>query len=506
VFDGKAKATFEDIKELALEIFGDRSEKHQHRAMTEILGGLILLIYDRPASDREMIVQYCFGIALSVLKDGLTPENSGYWTSFMHYVVCNKDPRRVWPFIDWVSSFKLDMNSNAAFKESSKINLLNVTIGEQGWHFQLTKDLLENFLDHLDHPYKGVREAMGSAIAKIHRSQHYEAYPDVATLMEAQRNVSSIGSRPYKISDTFAHTITRVFDQLDKWRQAWKPGDPIPGPFQSASKTVLIWLDATLSSYECTQLVPYFASPLLEQILHMMDHKEDPDLQSLAFHVFKQLPAVPMRDGEDEDFIQALIRVGRTATSWHQRLRALINIQALFFNRLFLMSRKNQLALFDCVSSMLEDPQLEVRQGASTTLSGLIKCAPLDFRNAKIAELKKHYYVMLKKNALPKRNYSERVSTPTTEHNKVTFRRHAAVLGLGALIQGFPYTSPPPTWVPEILAHLALNAAGDAGPSGKGAKQILADFKKARQDTWQVDVKVRLVYCFYSAKLMIIGV
>jgi proteasome activator subunit 4 len=48
------------------------------------------------------------------------------------------------------------MSSNAAFKESSKIQLLQQGIGEVGWHFQLGQPILENFLSHIDHPYKGL--------------------------------------------------------------------------------------------------------------------------------------------------------------------------------------------------------------------------------------------------------------------------------------------------------------------------------------------------------------
>jgi proteasome activator subunit 4 len=492
VFDGVAEATFDDIKDLVKDIWGDGTDKHQHRATAEILGGLMLLIYDHKPELRDTIVEYVFGITLGVFKDGLTPENSSYWASFIHWIMSNKDPRRVWPFLDWLASFRLDMDSNAAFKESSKITLLNVAIAETGWHFQLSSGILKDFLEHLDHPYKGVREAMGMTIAKIYRTSHYEAYTDIKSLMKAQREASSIGIRPYQPTEEFRETIKEVFNKLEKWRKDWKPSDTSPGPYQSGSKTVLIWLDSTLSSHECTQLVEFFAEPLTEQLLHMMDHKEDPDLQTLAFHVFKQLPSIPQRDGEDIAFINALMRIGRTTTSWHQRLRTLINIQVLFFNRLFLMSRKQQLALFDCVSSMLEDQQLEVRQGAQATLSGMVKCAPLDFRNEKICELKDHFTDILNRNPLPKRNYMERSSTPTTEQNRIALKRHAAVLGLGALISAFPYTSPPPEWVPEILATLALKAAGDPGVTGKGAKQILADFKKGRQDTWHVDMKVSL--------------
>jgi proteasome activator subunit 4 len=223
----------------------------------------------------------------------------------------------------------------------------------------------------------------------------------------------------------------------------------------------------------------------------MMDIKEDPELQSLAYHVFRQLPNIPHRAGEDTAFINALIRIGRTAASWHQRLRTLINIQVIYFRRLFLMSKENQLALFECVSAMLTDAQLEVRIGAATTLSGMIRCSPYNLREGKIKELKDNFNSMLQKNPLPRRRaITERVSTPTLEQSKLTLTRHAAVLGLGALIQAFPYTSPPPAWLPDVLATLATKAAGDPGVVGKSVKTILADFKKTRQDTWHVDVKV----------------
>jgi len=155
------------------------------------------------------------------------------------------------------------------------------------------------------------------------------------------------------------------------------------------------------------------------------------------------------------------------------------------------MPPEQQRALYDCVSAMLSDVQLEVRIGSAATLSGMIRCSPTDVRNKMIHELKDLYTTTLRKNPLPKRVVGERISTPTPEQNRIVITRHGAVLGLGALVQAFPYTSPPPSWLPEVLATLALKAAGDPGIVGKGVKQILADFKKTRQDTWHVDVKVR---------------
>ena len=487
IFCGLAKATFEDIKDLTQAVYGDGSDKHQHRATAEIMGALLSCAPDLKAEQRQEVWEYVFPIIRGIFQDGLNPDNSGYWTTFLHVVLQTRDPRRSWPLVDWLSSFRLDMDSNAAFKESSKIYLLQQCIADAGWHFRLEEPILEDFLGHLDHPYKGVREAMGQTIACIYRTRHHESYKDVPTLIKAQKEASSIGIRPYEPSDTFSKMITDVFNQLEVWRGERPAGQQTPSSYTSGGKTVLLWLDSTLSSYECTQLVKFFPDVFTEQLLHMMDIKEDPELQSLAYHVFRHLPNIPHRQGEDAGFIAALIRIGRTASSWHQRLRILINIQVIYFRRLFLMSEKQQLDIYDCVSAMLQDTQLEVRMGAATTLSGMLRCSSIDLRDRKVTQLKKQFTEVLDKNPLPKRRTP---GTPTSDQNKLVLTRHAAVLGLGALIQAFPYASPPPAWYTDLLATLARKAAADPGMVGKSVKSILADFKKTRQDTWHVDVKV----------------
>lgn len=487
VFCGLTEATFEDIKDLAQSVYGDGSDKHQHRATAEIMGALLSCAPDLKQEHREEVWGYVFPIVRGIFQDGLTPENSGYWTTFLHVVLQSKDPRRGWPLIDWLASFRLDMESNAAFKESSKVHLLTQAICDAGWHFRLEKPILEDFMKHLDHPYKGVREAMGQTIASIYRTRYHESYKDVGTLIKAQKDASSIGVRPYQPTEEFSETIVEVFDRLEKWRAERPAGQQTPSSYTSGGKTVLLWLDSTLSSYECTTLVKFFPDVFMEQLLHMMDIKEDPELQSLAYHVFRHLPNIPHREGEDAEFIAALIRIGRNATSWHQRLRILINIQVIYFRRLFLMSEEQQQSMFDCVSSMLSDVQLEVRMGAATTLSGMIRCSPTALRDRQVSTLKDRFTKQLTKNPLLKKSG---YGTPTPEQSKLVLTRHAAVLGLGALIQAFPYASPPPSWLPEVLATLARKAAADPGTVGKSVKSILADFKKTRQDTWHVDVKV----------------
>ncbi|KAK4937372.1 Proteasome activator BLM10 [Elasticomyces elasticus] len=497
--DGLAVATFEDIKEETLKVFEDGSDKHQHRATAEILAGLVTSVMDNSIERRTMVWEFAFPIIQRVFSDGLTPENSGYWTTFLHMILQARDPRRAWPLVEWLTNFRLDMGSNAAFKESSKIHLLHQVIMDAGWHFQLDKPIIEDFLSHIDHPYKGVREAMAHTLATVTRTRYHESFKDVKELNSTQQAAGSIGIQPYVPTKEFDQTMHEIFERLEKWRHERTPGQQTPSAYTSGSKTVLLWLDSMLSSYECTQLLKYFPDLFTEQFLHMMDVKEDPELQSLAYHVFRHLPNIPHRIGEDKRLIETLIRIGRTSTSWHQRLRVMINMQIIFFRRLFLLSEESKQMLFDCVADMLEDTQHEVRAGAATTLSGMIRCSPMDLRERMITKLRDRFTKALIDNPLPKKPKghlaglsSARTSganTPTPEAQRLVIVRHAAVLGLGALIQAFPYSSPPPAWMPDVLVTLSSKAANDPATVGNSVKSIISDFKKTRQDTWHIDAK-----------------
>ncbi|KAI1319818.1 hypothetical protein F5Y16DRAFT_93876 [Xylariaceae sp. FL0255] len=491
VFDlmhyGETEFTFTDVKALTKEVYGDGSDKHQHRATSEILGAMLSGLTDSPVEMREPVWKFALPLILGIFSDNLTPENLAYWVTFLHFLMDSKDPRRAQELVSELSSFRLDMNSNAAFKESSKVQLVDFMITDSGWHYRHEKPILENFLAHIDHPYKSVREAIGRVIATIYRTRHHESFENVSTLLEQNKADSSIGIRPYKPSDDFAATIKDVFDRLEKWRQQRTPGQQTPSSYTSGSKTVLTWLDNSLSSHECTQLIPFFPDPFIEQLLHMMDVKEDPELMRLAYHVYRHLPNIPYRTGEDAPFIAVLIRLGKTATSWHQRLRALVNMQVVYFRRLFLMDNTQRKFLFDAVGDMLADSQLEVRTVAGATLAGMIRCSPVVIRNPIIETLKLRFESQLARNPMPKKKVPG-TETPSGDSQKV-IKRHAAVLGLGALIEAFPYATPPPSWMPEVLALLARKSASDPGVVGKATKGILSEFKKTRQDSWAVDQK-----------------
>jgi proteasome activator subunit 4 len=249
---GLTIATWGDFQDLTKAVYGDGSDKHQHRAMAEIMGAMLTSAEDFTHQFREEVWTFAFPIIRRIFSDGLTPENISYWSTFVTLIIGGKDPRRAWPLVDWLAGFRLDMQSHAAFKESSKITLLQLVIGAAGWHFQLERPIVDNFLEHIDHPYKGVREVVGTTLSTTFKTRYHESYKDVATLLDAQKAASPVGTRPYLPTEEYTGIIKDVFERLEKWRLERPAGIQTPTPYTQASKTVLLWLDTTLSSYDCT--------------------------------------------------------------------------------------------------------------------------------------------------------------------------------------------------------------------------------------------------------------
>ena len=114
---GTTAATFEDIKDLIKATFEDGTDKHQHRATSEIIAALLVSVLERPIEIRNKIWEYAVPILLDVFADGLTPENITYWMTCLHMIIGGRDPRQSREIFEKLESFRLDMSSNAAFKE-----------------------------------------------------------------------------------------------------------------------------------------------------------------------------------------------------------------------------------------------------------------------------------------------------------------------------------------------------------------------------------------------------
>lgn len=66
-------------------------------------------------------------------------------------------------------------------------------------------------------------------------------------------------------------------------------------------------------------------------------------------------------------------------------------------------------------------------------------------------------------------------------------QRHAAILGICALVESYPYTIE--RWMPELLTSVLAEHTYDPIPVSTTVRRCASNFRKTHQDTWHEDSK-----------------
>lgn len=485
--------SLKELKPVIEELCSKGSLHYHSRVGAELVSGLIESLRYESDEIHHEVWDWCGPIIKDVLEDRLTPENLTYWQHCVSSVFMHRDPRRFLPLLKVVTTLPLDMDSHSAFAESAKIQVLRKMVAAIGWHFQSGDEAIEKFIAHVDHPYKRVRDEIGRALNNLFAMQYFESHPTVTHFLEANiKSDSSLGVEPYSPNAKLTTTMTEMFAKLRQWRLERPPGQEAPSQYTMASKTMTTWIYHSIDLTEAYLLLPFVPSLILPEILHMLDVKEDNDLLVLAVGVFKQLGNIVYPNSQIRPMVDSLVNIMTTDQSWHHRLRILAVVQVFFYRNMFILSRADRNRLFESIVKMMSDSQLEVREGAASTISGMIRASSYDRENT-ISRMIEQFTRILDDHPLPKnRNRSRRKSQVLNGNpSEVTaniIARHSAVLGLSALIYAFPYDTPP-KWLPPVLARLA-RCSDNPHPIAASVKRVLAAFKKTHNDTWSTDQKV----------------
>jgi proteasome activator subunit 4 len=101
-----------------------------------------------------------------------------------------------------VEEARFDPHSDAAFAEARKLIFVRAMMVGLKWRFKpwAKRDgLLELYLDHLDHPYKQVREVIGANINDIMQIQWVPSYPSVDHLLELNARTEGAMQVPFSL-------------------------------------------------------------------------------------------------------------------------------------------------------------------------------------------------------------------------------------------------------------------------------------------------------------------
>lgn len=475
----------DDVKPVIESLCTKSSPHYHHRVAAELLSGLLgSMRYESEAVSQE-IWTWSGPLLQSVLHDRLTPENLEYWQACISTTFRHRDPKRFAPLLSMLVELPLEIDSHAsAFSEAAKLSVLRKAIHTIGWHFD-HGDRVCQLGDNIDHPYKRVRDEIGKTLNNLFSSQYAESYPTVAAFVEAN-GPFELGAPPYQPTEVLSDLMKAKFAQLKQWRKERVPGTEQPTPYTMGSKTVLAWISASIDSSASHQLLRFVPLLILPELLHMLDVKEDHDLLVAAVGVFKQLSNLVYPVDGVKPVSRSLVSVMVEDRQWHHRLRVMAIIQVFYYRNVFHIQRDEREHILSSVVSLLDDAQLEVREGAASTLSGMIRASSYE-RDELIARLVKQFEAALDAAPLPpRRRYSQVAeSTVTATVSKAVIKRHAPILGLCALVSAFPYDTPP-AWLPAVLARLA-RCADNPHPIGASVKRVLASFKKTHNDTWHAD-------------------
>lgn len=424
-------------------------QKNQQRAAAELIAGIIRGSKHWPQAKVDKLWTW-LGPLLRKTFAAITPDSLTYWEGLVKFSASQRDPRRILPLIDVIMSAEFDPTSYAAFSEARKLLFVRALLISLTWRaLPKSRELLDTYIDNLHHPYKQVREVIGGNLNEILQIQWVPSVESVDVLLDQANHVATI---PISIQDgQLQEKLDRIIENLKVWRQEIEPTATAGSTkYGNASKTVLCWLHEALSNWRVAGTYPHIL-PLLPELFHMQDISDDHDLQTMASGVLNLIAQTSYPLSLVPHMVDAFAHILTESNSWHIRMKALPILQVFFFKHLFLLQSSEVIRIMDVITNLLMDTQIEVRQLASVTLSGLVRCSQRDA----IHVLKDKYNSLVVNTHIPKRiQKSNGEKAPLPEgFQEALLKKHAGVLGLSSLIDAFPYEVP--KWMPEVLVQLA---------------------------------------------------
>ncbi|KAH7293640.1 hypothetical protein KP509_28G034600 [Ceratopteris richardii] len=187
-------------------------------------------------------------------------------------------------------------------------------------------------------------------------------------------------------------------------------------------------------------------------------------MQFLKFQVFPQTHI--------SKSVSAILAAANDS-NWHTRIASLNFIQAFVYRHTFLLPVESSTNIWNTVKALLSDPQVEVKELASITLTGIMKgfdeqlfCG---FCDSQLEAASKYL------NELKRGRKSVNVSETGTDV-------HAVVLGMSSCIQSVPYDMP--SWLPKMVTTLLRFSKENSAAIRATVRKCLSEFRRTHSDAW----------------------
>jgi len=191
--------------------------------------------------------------------------------------------------------------------------------------------------------------------------------------------------------------------------------------------------------------------------------------------------------------LEAAVRIMEqraTASVWRTRQATLQLVTQFRARHLFALPASLDDRLLDIACGRLKDSQNEVQDAASATLVGFM----MTLSEAKQVELAEPFKALVSTKVPKKPNAADRAAAEgdsvkqaeldkrLKKHTSRLKKRHAGVLGLGALVLAHPYDIP--SFLPDALILLSRCNA-DPVPVSTTVRHVFTQFKRTHHDNWE---------------------
>ncbi|KAM9831639.1 proteasome activator complex subunit 4B-like [Neosynchiropus ocellatus] len=440
------------------------SDPHEssQRCLCEIIAGLIRGSKLWSFSKVNKLWQILCPLIKTALTN-VTVETYTDWGTCIATASEGRDPRKLHWLFEMLMESPLS-GEGGSFRDASLLYVLQGGLAQQQWRVsELLHRLLAYLEPKLTQVYKNVRERIGSVLTYIFMIDVALPHtmptssPHVAEFVtRVLEKLKPLTSEP----EIHNHVHDENTQETDERTQAVK-----------LLKTVLKWLMASAGRTFTTPVQQQLQLlPLLFKIAPV-EIDESYDEMKQDARTCLSLMSQGLLYPEHIPLVLATLEEMAGSRSWHARYSVLAYLQITVFYNLFtlLSCPAEVLRIRKLVLLLLLDEQLEVRDMAGTTLSGLLQCQFFPLDCALQTQLQ-----TLSQTRLPKAR-GELASTDLV-------RRHAGVLGISACILSSPYDVP--NWMPQILMDLS-NHLNDPQPIEMTVKKTLSEFRRTHHDNWQ---------------------
>ncbi|KAI0651592.1 hypothetical protein C8Q79DRAFT_934115 [Trametes meyenii] len=469
----------EVLKPIVEELLADK-DKNKQRAAAEFLAGIIAGSKHWP-TDSQLELWKWFTPHLKTIFSQKSNESLSVWSSFFEHVFYNKDPRRLQPIVDHImEQFKVvDFNGESTFEIIQVLCFFRAFYEQLGVKFTpWVEDVLERCWAELKCEHEDVLAYFSEILAfcgKIMWRPNPSALTAEVFVRECRtlpKIVDIMGSR----SAFHEERVSELVKQFPVWRKERLPGvRAFQSTYDRVGVLVCKWLfqlihdTNAVSAFECIL-------PLMPELIRFTEVNDNDELAYRAKLLMVRMCGVIIPSQYIDPLLDQIFGAITTFPSWKVRLKILPLVQVFYFRQSSLIGDAKLVEMMEVICRCLDDEVVEVREMAATTLSGILRLSP----RRSVVALKDRFVRLIKNSRLPQDRKSP-------AYNIALRQLHAAVLGVCALIDSYPYTIE--RWMPDLLTSVLAEHTYDPIPISTTVRKCASTFRKTHQDTWHEDSK-----------------